>query len=275
MKLVKTLKLIEEIDIGHEINVFFDMCHNHEYYEFFYVVRGKALNVMDNGVQVLEKAKIIAVRPQDEHFIQSMAVTENGKADDFEFFNIPVPIYFMEKQFSECEKLKFNITDSILPTCVKISNTELALISSLATEVDEMEPSENRRYKYYTLVRYLCSLFLSVQDEKMENIPKWFVDLYVKAERFGAAELNYNLLLSNSNVSKKTLWKTFKKVINLTPSEYVNMRKMKEAYALVLSGEMNLTEIAMHLGYGDYSHFYREFTDYYKAPPRDFTKKSK
>ncbi len=275
MKIEKTLKFREEMNIGHDVNIFFDIYHNHEYYEFFYVVRGKALNIMDDGVQVLEKANIIAIRPEDKHFIQSVAVAKNGKTDNFEFFNIPVPIDFMEKQFLECEELKQNIINGTAPACVKISTTELALISTLALEIKEMLPSKKRNYKYFTLVRHLCAMFLKSKDEKMENIPKWFVDLYVNAERTSAAELNYNLLLKSSDVSNKTLLKNFKKFLNITPSAYINMRKMKEAYALVIAGEMNFTEIAMHLGYSDYSHFYRDFTDYYKASPRDFAKKSK
>ena len=276
MKPELTAKILESLPIGHDVDKFFSRAHNHNYYEFLYIIRGMAMNIMDEGVQILNRANILAIRPEDVHFIQKINVVdeEQHKKQKFEFFNIPVPIDFMEKQFEECKKLKKNIVDGELPMVASVSGTELAYICTQALKLSEMKDSEKRRYQYFTLARYLCSFFLYAQEEE-ENIPEWFASLYVMAERMHASELNYDILVKKAGVSNKTLWKTFKKVLNITPSAYINMRKMKDAYAHILAGQMNLTEIAMHLGYGSYTHFYRKFSDYYGASPREYIKKKK
>ncbi|HQT92581.1 MAG TPA: helix-turn-helix domain-containing protein [Candidatus Kryptobacter bacterium] len=79
------------------------------------------------------------------------------------------------------------------------------------------------------------------------------------------------LLAERSNASYKTLERKFERVIGLTPSEVLKIRRFNNAVLLMYSCNYgSLTEIAYDCGYFDQSHFIREFKQLTAFTPREF-----
>ena len=81
------------------------------------------------------------------------------------------------------------------------------------------------------------------------------------------------VLAQQYNSNYKTLERKFEKVVGLTPSEVVKIRRFNNAVLLMYSCRYDsLTRIAYECGYYDQSHFIREFKDLTALTPRGFLK---
>lgn len=269
MKPEKTLNMSDDLPIGYDKDRYYKQPHDHSYYEFLYIIRGKAINVVNDTEQPLESRNLVVMRPEDVHCIREC----KGDKSTFEFFNIPVSVSFMQQQFDQCDELKKTVLNTEMPRLARLSNTEFAVICSKAMQLMEMKDSQLRRYLYFNLVRELCGCIVSKSITSEIQAPEWFVDLYEAIQASDPAELNYDMVLKMANVSRTTLWSSFKNFVGKTPTMYINKRKMDEAYKLVIEGRISHTEISMYLGYNNYTHFYREFVKRYGTSLNGFKKK--
>jgi AraC-like DNA-binding protein len=64
------------------------------------------------------------------------------------------------------------------------------------------------------------------------------------------------------------LKRSFKRLFGVCISGYLLKRRMEKGYQLLQTGEMNVSEVAHHLGYADRSHFTRAFTRQYRCTPK-------
>lgn len=64
----------------------------------------------------------------------------------------------------------------------------------------------------------------------------------------------------------------FKKEVGLSPFEYIRIKKMKEASALLLQTNESILGIAEALGYCNSSHFIRAFKAVYNTTPKAFSR---
>ncbi len=59
----------------------------------------------------------------------------------------------------------------------------------------------------------------------------------------------------------------FPRIYGMPPYEYLRQKKMEKAMSLLLNSEMNVTEVAMEVGYSSLSHFSKAFFKAYKIKP--------
>lgn len=74
------------------------------------------------------------------------------------------------------------------------------------------------------------------------------------------------------NVGRTTLFAKIKAVLGYTPHEYVRLQRMKKAAELLLSTELNVSEICYRVGINDPFYFSRLFKQVYKKSPSQFRK---
>lgn len=271
MKAEIKLKIREDLAIGHDIEYFCSECHTHNFYEFLYIVRGKSLNVVNDHVQLLTPKSLIVVRPDDMHYIRAV---ENPK-EKYEFFNLQVPVEFMNQQFEQSSELKETILTPEIPVMIHLSNTEFGTLCAKTLDLDEHQSKEKRNYLYFSLIREMCACVLRASNDTYNNkTPKWFLNLIRKLEESDAETLEYEQILSWSGVSKSQLWRIFKRYLGKTPSQYVNEKKIKAAYDRILATDESFTTIAVNLKYESYTHFYNEFVKYFGYSPRTLRKRN-
>ena len=90
-----------------------------------------------------------------------------------------------------------------------------------------------------------------------------------------AASLDYEELVKMANVDKSYLWKVFKKYLDISPTEYINILRLERACELILDGNMSLTKIAYEVGYNNYSYFARQFKKRYGFSPTEMVQNGK
>ena len=81
-------------------------------------------------------------------------------------------------------------------------------------------------------------------------------------EDFSIDDLANLLYLSNSQVFRK-----IKKKTGLSPSNYIQKKRLEEAAILIKKSDLSISEIAYRVGFNTISYFSRSFSAYYGYPP--------
>lgn len=252
--------------IGHDVDYYFKDFHDHvDFYEILFVVRGRALNVINGDMQVVKAQSVAFLRPEDRHYIKPFS-DEKGH---FEFFNLKVPVEIMEREFALCSKLRKKIYAGKLPAVINIARTEFGVLCVRLCEYAEQKDPEIIRYLYNSIVNSFLTALLSYKTLPDNSMPNWFVELLEEIKKQNAATVTYEQILEKANVEKSYLWKTFKKYLNISPTEYINILKLEKACELISDKSMSMTEIAFEVGYNSYSYFVRQFKDKYGYSPKE------
>lgn len=85
--------------------------------------------------------------------------------------------------------------------------------------------------------------------------------------------LNPNMIADFVGVSKATLYRKFKELLDKTPSEFIRGIRLKHAAKLLRTSKMTVSEIMYQCGFSNKSYFYREFSRLYGESPNEYRKK--
>lgn len=66
-------------------------------------------------------------------------------------------------------------------------------------------------------------------------------------------------LISLANVSQEYLNRSFRRYLHMSPTEFINMRRMDFAASLILENRMEIIDICQECGFRNLSYFYRVF----------------
>ena len=105
----------------------------------------------------------------------------------------------------------------------------------------------------------------SVHYQPIENVRQYIQEHY--AESFSVEKLAEMARCSPSHFRM-----LFKKIVGMTAVQYQAMVRIEKAKDLLLSGEMNVSEAAAHLGYRDIYYFSRQFKQLTGKPPREYVR---
>lgn len=83
-------------------------------------------------------------------------------------------------------------------------------------------------------------------------------------------EISVKEMAKMCNVSYSYFSRFFKKVMKQTFMEYLNYIRITEAKRLLLTAKMNVTEVALSVGYSNSSYFIHQFKRYNKLSPKQF-----
>ena len=83
------------------------------------------------------------------------------------------------------------------------------------------------------------------------------------------SELKADVLASHFNISKSSLYKRFNKVVGVAPNEFILKVKFDEAMRLLKTRpDMNVTDIALSLGFSSQRYFSRSFKVFFGVAPQ-------
>jgi AraC-like DNA-binding protein len=92
-------------------------------------------------------------------------------------------------------------------------------------------------------------------------------------EHMEDADLDVEHLARYMNMSRPTLYRKLNEITDLTPSELINITRLKKAAKLLKEGKLNINEIAELVGYTNATHFGRNFQKQFGIIPSEFIKK--
>lgn len=83
-------------------------------------------------------------------------------------------------------------------------------------------------------------------------------------------ELSVDEIAKSANISKSECFRCFKNIIEKKPITYLNEYRLKQAVNLLLSTDMQITEICFTCGFNHISYFGKIFRQHYGMTPKQF-----
>lgn len=255
--------------------------HFHEYIEVLYVFGGEYSVWMDGEYFECGTGDMVLINSCKLHHIICRNSVANGGYYCIQF--LPSILYESTRKVFEYKYVMPFLTNHNPPQSVihanEISNSEIPRLV-----YDMYRETQNRDYAYdfamkadvYKIFLYIMRLWhktgLSGGKEvnidlsaKLQNVIDYMTTHY--NEPLTAEEMAESANLSYSYFSR-----IFKQVTERSFSEYLNYIRISESEKLLLTTDMNITEIAMAVGFSTSSYYIQQFRHYKNLSPKQFKK---
>ncbi len=239
--------------------------HSHPTIEFVYIVSGSQNYYIDGKEYIVKGNQVFLAPPNCEHG------TENSLHGRYEFF------WFRLAKLPHCRFLNLdketgdllwnkllslpsnlivpehNLKDLITDCFNKLSiNNELSRIEGCAL-----------------LIQFLCEITSNAVSEKISE-PIAAAVAYIDANIFDSIALEKLAQISILSVSRFKF--RFREEMQITPREYINLKKIEKSKELLLSTNMSVTKIAMKLSFSSSNYFTTLFHQITGITPTQFRK---
>lgn len=242
--------------------------HTHDFYEIFLVTKGKAIHVVNGITQLVTRGSFVFIRPEDMHYYDYF------KTYDFEFMTLGIPISEMENIFAY-----LNLSFDILLSPIEAPNTLLEGSTLIEIEkklegIGKQKIGEERHSFFLAVMPWLTYKLYQYMSEDSHKlvVPSWFIQLIGKMGERDNYVLGLVRMLELANYSQEHLTRLFRKYLDLTPTEFINEKRMQYAVELLQLKQYDVLEICHMSGCNNLSHFYHLFKKTYGCSPKEYVK---
>lgn len=251
-----------------------DMHTHKDYNEIFLVTQGNLCHVVNGQHQAVSEMQLCFVRSTDVH-----AMTTYGYDNSVSFFNIGIPGLLFEKTLAFFGSNFEKQLQSELPPVVSLNIREY---KSLLQKIDDFQSVPFGEYHgciFMSMLSDMIYCFLKPDSNSMFEIavdaPEWFLKLInemrdPKKFTVGISEMRDIVGYSQEHISR-----AFKKYLNLTSTEYINILRVSYAKKLMTEKKINVIDACYTCGFKSLSNFYRIFNQYYGMSPKQLLKLEK
>lgn len=188
-----------------------------------------------------------------------------------------------------CRQVKENINTSHIPVILLTAKTDIeSQMSGLKTGADDYI---TKPFNSWILIQKINNLILS-RERLWERFDKQIIfnpqeltpnslDLKILTSAKDVVErnlsnpdLNVSLFAQEVGMCKSNLYEKLKSLTGKTINEFISSIRLKKAAELILSGELNLAEISMIVGYQDPNYFSKSFKKFFGVVPSKFNDES-
>lgn len=242
------------------------VCHTHEFYEVFYVVKGQAIHKINNVSQVVSEGSLVFIRPNDIHYYQSLNVL------DFEFININITPEMTYQTFDWLRIPQEAFNEPELPPTLKLTGAQHLEMRRKFIELSEMTPGPARRRAFFALLPEILLLLYNHQDaHALQAIPQWLSALLKKLDQPECFTRGLPELLRLTPYTQEHLTRSFRKYVHMSPTAYINQKRLSYAAELLTAQDDAPAVIAQRVGFNNLSHFYHLFRQQYGCTPLQFS----
>lgn len=247
--------------------------HTHEFFEMFLVTDGKALHLVNDAVQNIEKGDLVLIRPEDCHcydFYMSF---------DFRFTNVA----FTVEALSAVAELFLPdapidpLLASPLPPIARLSEEETQTteeeFSKISSLRDTVSPQYARCYFRGFLAFLFCRYFMGAKTEKAAA-PSWLASAVTQMQSIENFRVGFPRFVELCRCSEEHLCREFKKYYQTTPVAFINTQRLSYSLYLLSNTQLEIIEIAEQCGFGNLSHFYHLFQKRFGISPGKYRSKA-
>lgn len=252
--------------------------HYHDLFEIYYLLDGERYYFIDDRTYYVKKGDVVIINKNilhktnttDRHAHERILLQFDTKLiDEFkENFN-DIDLYY-------CFKTKQNVY-SLDP------EEQLWIENHLFNILQEKNKKDEGYFTYIKILILELLVFLTRIGKSATPYPNTYLDqTHEKISEVASFinshyndELSLNKVAAHFSYSPTYLSKAFKKVTGFKFVEYKNHVRIKEASKLLQNSRLNITEIALQVGYNNLTHFGRIFKEITGYSPLEYRKMKK
>jgi AraC family cel operon transcriptional repressor len=240
--------------------------HSHDFYEMFLISKGKAIHNINGENQMLTKGSFVLIRPNDKHKYDFF------NHFDFEIISIGIPISEFEDACTWLNVSLETMTLPNLPAHILLDAYSLADVERKLLHIKREECGVDRKQYFLSILPLLLYKFIYEHEGEQPGslLPIWLTELIEKMNEPENFIVGLPRLLEFSNCSHEHLTREFRKHLGITPTEFINTKRMNHAAELLLGRKHEILDICYLSGFNNPSHFYHIFKSIYHFSPRQF-----
>lgn len=249
----------------------FSNSHTHNYCEFCLVI-SDILRQKCNGKEFDMSAKQLCfIRSSDIHSL----IAINCKSAVI--YNIGIPQKIMDS-VSKMYGIKLEeLYRPELPIVVTLLDKEY---QSLLTKIELFEKKDFGEAHSYHFINLASEFFfllcahgyfnLHYYIEPIEEPPEFLKEILMNLENPECFIEGLPQLLSMTQFSHEYISRTFRKYLNCTPTEYINILRLNYARKLIAEGNCSISEACFKSGFKSESYFFSQFKKVFLCTPREY-----
>jgi AraC family transcriptional regulator, dual regulator of chb operon len=246
--------------------------HSHDFYELFFISRGKAVHKVNGRKEVIEEGTLVFMRPEDIHSYEKY----NNEA--FELINLAFTEATLQKLFTYLGE-GFN-PDRLLkteyPPEIMLPDFEKELLLTRFNRLNTLSRKNKERIKteFRIIIAEIFSRYFDDnKKEEQEGIPRWIIKIREEMEKKENFTKGISRMYEISGKSAEHLSRVFKKYFNETPTEFIQHIRLNYAANMLTNSDEDITSISMDSGFENLSHFYHLFKKHFNTSPKEFRTK--
>ncbi len=238
--------------------------HTHNFFEFFYVLHGKAIHHINGRQILLSQGTLVFIRPQDTHYYSFF------NHYDMETISIGIDCSLIEAtcSFVGLDLQRFIQPD--LPLQIVCSGSSYWKMAEKLFSIEKKPKGQERRQYLLSMLPDLLYQMQFTDQSQAKLIPPWLSRLAEEMNKKDNFTEGLPRMIQLSGVSQAYLNRAFKKYFELTPTAFINMKRIDYAATLLLEGKADILDICYLCGFNNISYFYRVFEKIHHCTPRQF-----
>lgn len=244
--------------------------HQHDFYELFLVTRGSIIHLVNRQFRELSENTLVLIRPGDIHNFKKI---QNQKCY---FINLAFTVEIFNKLNNYLEIKPINqLLHSELPPSVNIFKEKKYNILEHIDKINTISDTkkEIQKIQYQSLLLEIFSEFFHPENTEKNNIPDWLNEIYKKMQIKENFIKGRKVIIDLSSRSEAHTCRMFKKYFKMTPSQFINNKRLNYAANLLIHTRMEIQDIYFKAGFNNKNYFYELFKEKYKIPPGEYRKK--
>lgn len=235
------------------------------YYEIYYLIAGSVICRIEEAEFCLEADSILLIPPNKKHtFIASKNHLFERCAIFFNSDIIPIERQQLFQQtFAQDQDVHYYVYKNVSSVAIKHYFD--------AFEKCETMQGEFRNLFAYVALEGILSALIYHGHEKQKNIPlpeakQQLNDILAYINCNLSSNLSPADICAKFYIDKNKLYQMFHESTNLTIKQYITCRRLAKATELIKQG-VPLNNVALAVGYKNYSTFYRAYRKTYGISP--------
>ncbi|MDE6031718.1 MAG: helix-turn-helix transcriptional regulator, partial [Oscillospiraceae bacterium] len=163
-------------------------------------------------------------------------------------------------------------TESSFPPDMVLDGYDLADVERKLLHIGLHTLPDERRLYFRGLLPFILYRILSAGAKQSAAIPNRLRGLLNKMNDKENFIEGLPKLLELSRTSQEHLTREFRKYLNMTPTEFINQKRISYAAELLLNSADEIIDICFICGFNSVSHFYHIFKRTYGCSPKQFIK---
>lgn len=241
--------------------------HTHEFAEFFLIIDGKIMHIVNSEQQKLETGTLVFVRPSDVHCFERL--------QDYscELINVAFKLEFLLdlSEYLGNDYFMRKYTGPVISPLFKLSLNETEKLANELIRMNTLQKTSEdlARLKIKILLARIYSKYFLEKDSRDHSVekPEWFDRLCRAMLSIDNLKIGLEYMKKEAPCTQEHLCKCFRNYLGKTPTEFITEQRIKKAAQKLAETDRKILAIALNLGFQSLSYFYKMFKKYYGIAP--------